>query len=242
MDKVLVVAADVHAKTVVALRAEGLAKPVIWRFENTRKGRAAVIAELRSAQGRGERVVFGYEASSCGYVLHDELSGAGIEVYVLAPHRIARSAKEKKNKTDTKDAVLILDALRSHLFAAKDLPAASVPDKQLRDDRELVRARDAVCANFTRAKVQIRGLLQRHGYEGAANGDWTRAQRRALEAYAARLSFGTRTALESLLRQLDEADAELKRLNQALAQLASTVRYEKQIRALTALPGVSAPA
>src|SRR5207249_3804926 len=106
-----------------------------------RIGRQKLIAILKAkaAQWGGARMAVVYEASGQGFILHDDLTAAGIECYVLAPTRIERSSKLKRNKRDKSDAERLLDIVRGHILAGTELPAVWVPDAQTRDDRETVR-------------------------------------------------------------------------------------------------------
>jgi transposase len=45
-----------------------------------------------------------YEASGNGFILCDELKKAGMESHVIAPNKIERSSKQKRNKNDDRDA------------------------------------------------------------------------------------------------------------------------------------------
>jgi hypothetical protein len=67
----------------------------------------------------------------------------------------------RKNKTDDKDAEMILDEVRAYLLAGRPLPSVWVPDHQTRDDREPVRLRLQVAQQRARIKNQIRTLAKR---------------------------------------------------------------------------------
>jgi transposase len=61
-------------------------------------------------------VVVAYEASSHGFILCDELRAAGFLCHVLAPTKIERSIKQKRNKNDDRDAERLLDIVRGHYW------------------------------------------------------------------------------------------------------------------------------
>jgi len=119
MDKVLMIGADVHDENVLTKFAVGRGAMATRCFRNNRKGRQGLLRFFQEWAERvgARRLVFGYEASCCGYVLRDELVAAGIECYVLAPNKIERSPMQRRRKTDEKDAERILEVLRGFALA-----------------------------------------------------------------------------------------------------------------------------
>ena len=120
-------------------------------------------------------MVMAYEASSCGFVLSDEAEAAGIGCWVLAPTKMEKSVEQRKHKNDDHDAVDVLEKLRAHILAGNRLPTVWVPDRQTRDDRELIRARLELADKVSALKSQIQMLLKRHGVEKPAGlgSGWT---------------------------------------------------------------------
>jgi transposase len=189
------------------------------------------------------RIVFGYEASCSGYVMRDDLVAAGIECHVLAPSKMARSPAQRRRKTDEKDAERILEVLRGFVLAGNRLPAVWVPDRQTRDDREAVRARVDLAEKSTGVKSQIQMLLKRHGIEKpeGMGKNWMQDHRRWLAKLGGEespLGYGARTALNTLRRQLEALEEEIRSLNRALKPLGESPRYASQVERLTALKGV----
>jgi transposase len=218
-------------------------------FRSDGGGRKALIAFLQEqAKAAGDaEVVLAYEASGMGFGLYDELSAVGIRCHVLAPSKMKRSPKERKNKTDEKDAQLILEVLRGHYLAGNKLPEVWVPDHQTLDDREVVRARLEAKRKSTLVKRQIVTLLKRKGVvrpakkEGKAVGHWTKEGRRWLEALYEcdePLGPGARVSLGSLLRQLKSLEDEVAKLDEAVEELSGTERYVESVKKLTPLEGV----
>ena len=134
------VGCDLHQETLVNRIAVGQGPSYRKVMANTRAGRASLIAFLKkeSARHGGAPIVFGYEASGQGFVLHDQLQAAGIECYVLAPTKMEASIKGKRNKNDDRDAERVLRCLRAYKLAGEALPSVWVPDVRTRDDREIV--------------------------------------------------------------------------------------------------------
>jgi transposase len=244
MDQPIMVACDLHDNTMLLLNAQGREKPVKRSVKNTREGRAKLIADLQ-AQSRAAgnaRVIFAYEASGQGFGFYDELTAAGIECHVLAPTKIVRSAKQKKQKTDEKDAELILEILRAHILAGNKLPAVWIPDPQTRDDREIVRARLDAADKATALKAQIKGLLKRNQLarpDGLGKG-WTRRYWAWLRHLCKEPTggLGLRETLASLMRQLEFMQKEIDRLELTMGKLSETPRYAAAVGELTKLQGV----
>lgn len=244
MDQPIMVACDLHDKTMLLKIARGRERAEKRNVKNTAADCAKLVADLqeRSRAAGGARVVFAYEASGQGFGLYDELTAAGIECHVLAPTRIARTPQQKRQKTDEKDADQIMDLLRGHLLAGNALPSVWIPDPQTRDDREVVRARLDAVDKATALKSQVKCLLKRNRLprpEGLGKA-WTRlfwAWLRQVRDDAAHGS-GLRAALASLLRQLEFVEKETQRLDVAVAALAATPRYAPVVAELAKLHGV----
>jgi len=248
MKQYICVGADVHDRSLVLKMALGLNPPKLMRFGNTPAGRGGMILELRrqSEAAGGAEVAVAYEASGQGFGLYDELSEAGIHCHVLAPTRIARSPRQKRDKTDERDAEQLFQLVRGHVLAGNDLPTVWIPDVRTRDDRESVRARLDATAKLTRIKTQIRCLLKRNQVrrpEGMGNG-WTREYRAWLQSLSESREAsavpgpGGRVALGSLLRQMELLEAEISELDQTVERLSRTPRYAGALKELDSLAGV----
>jgi transposase len=116
---------DVHDETLVLKMAVDRLEPELRTVENTASGRAQWVRELgeRSRRAWGAKVVLVYEASSQGFGLHDELVEAGFGCHVLAPTKIARSSRDRRQKNDGHDAQGLLELLRGHVLGGNELPA-----------------------------------------------------------------------------------------------------------------------
>jgi transposase len=236
--------ADLHDNTIVATIAQNAEAPVARTYENTRKGRDGMVRDMKKI-GEGledVRFVVAYEASSQGFGLYDDLVDAGVECYVLAPTKIARSIRQKYSKNDDLDAQHILELLRGHLMAGNALPAIWVPDKQTRDDREIVRARLDAAEKLTAVKTQVQTLLKRNGirqpFEAGRRTKKYRAWLKGLTAGATPLRFGARHTLASLMRQLEFLESEIETLNGLVETLSQDARWAEGVDELIKIPGV----
>jgi len=247
MSNVIMIGCDLHEESLMLKLAKGQETPETRLWKNTARDRQRMIADLRKrAKAAGHaRVVFAYEASSAGFGLYDQLTEAGFEAYVLAPSKIPTSTRQKKEKTDEKDALVLLNLVRAFVLAGNPLPAVWVPDAQTRDDRELVRTRLDVSVKIGLLKNQVKSLLKRNQVRRppGLGKSWTRGFRRWLlqslvERVESPLYAGARHALASLLRQLDFLEKEQERLDAAVSALVDAPRYLEAVHELARLSGV----
>lgn len=213
-------------------------------LRTNRKGRSRLFEQVkrRAAESGGAKIVMAYEASSCGFVLSDEAEAVGIACRVLAPTKMEKSVEQRKHKNDDRDAEDVLEKLRAHVLAGNRLPTVWIPDRQTRDDRELIRARLDLTEKQTQAKAQIQMLVKRHGVEkpsGLGSG-WTKGYRQWLKGLSESesLGWGSRHALSSLLRQLESIEAEVQTMEKPLEQLADEPRHQAIIAELRQECGV----
>ena len=245
MNKFILTGCDLHDKTMLLKIAVGQDTPVKRSFTNDVDGRKTMIADLkkRAKECGVERIIFAYEAAGLGFGLHDELKENGIICHVLAPSKMARSPKHRRGKTDEKDAEHILEILRGHYLAGNKLPSVWIPDKQTRDDRELVRARLDTQEKSVVVKCQVQTLLKRNSVRPSTSlgGAWTKTHRAWLKALSEcdePLAFGARQNLASLLRQMDSLETEIITLDKEIAKLSQAKRYAKSVKKLIKMKGV----
>jgi transposase len=238
------VGCDSHDKTLVTKIALNLEPATKKTFSATRAGRSRFIeylSELSQKEG-GAAVAVAYEASGNGFILCDAIRSAGFECHVLAPTKIERSTKQKKNKNDDRDADRLLEIVRGHYLAGNRMPAVWVPDAQTRDDRETVRTRQDLGQKQTAVKTQVQMLLKRNGLEKpeGIGTNWSKRYREWLKGLidSEGVGIGTRTALASLLRQVEFIEAEIQQLDAAVQQLAETPRWKPIADALMQEVGV----
>jgi transposase len=236
----IMVGCDLHDKSMLLKIAVGQAKPLVRSWGTDGPARRAMIRDLlgRAQQAHGGRIVFAYEACGFGFGLHDELSAAGIEAYVLAPSKMARSAKHRRGKTDERDAQALLDLVGAHVLAGVAMPSVWVPDLATRDDRELVRRRLSVAEDGAAAQTRIRWLLKRYGIESVPSSctlDYWHQLGRLVEA---RRPSGASSALASLMRQTEWLWQETQRLDDEVLALSRAPRYAAVVAALRRHKGV----
>lgn len=242
MSKCIMVGCDLHDRNMLLRYSVGNAEPEQVSFPNTEGGRARMIALLLNLAEKhnAKRIVFAYEASGQGYGLCDLLHDHGIECYVLSPTHLPKTAKSRKQKTDAKDAQMLLEQVRGFVLAGNPLPVVWTPPQRLRDDRELIRARVDAADETTRIKLQILSMLKRRGI---VKPDWytTRWGKRFVKwvrEVAMSLDAAVAPVLESLVDRYELYHTEQAKLDKAIKQLSQTDRYQVACVELRKLPGV----
>lgn len=238
MSKRTYVGLDVHLNSIVA----------VWRRAGeierrmTVKGTAEGLKGLMKAVNDGEAWA-AYEASSCGWEVHDVLTSWGWKVSVLAPTHIAKSVRGRKRKTDVEDARVILNVLMVHGELGAKLPGVWIPGAQIRQDREVVRRRLALGERLSDTKNGIVSLLRMHGVKRPEEikTAWTRkheAWLRGLTGEGSAVPRMVRSALASQLRELEFLERENEQLQQEVEVLAEEPRYQVAVRKMTEQDGV----
>jgi transposase len=241
------VGCDAHVKNLLLRYAVDRGKPQQRSCANTRAGRGAMIRWLGELARRheGATIHFAYETSCVGFVIYDELKAAGVDCIVVPTTRIPRSAHQRRNKCDVKDAQYLLDLLRGHVLAGSELPRVWVPDLDTRDAREVVRGRLRTAQRLTATRNEVFGLLKRTGVErpkGVSRSNWTVSHWRWLESLVAAdgpLGSGGRVRLGSLLAQIRMLESEQSYFDEHIAALAAEPRYAAAAEAMRAVKGVS---
>ena len=242
MSEIIMVGCDLHDRSMLLRYATGLGEPQQMTCSNTAEGRERMIKKLLSHrdQHQAAKCVFAYEASGLGFGLADELELNGIECHVLSPTHLPKTPKGAKQKTDVRDAQMLLEQLRGHVLAGNALPTVWTPPHRLRDDRELVRARIDAGEELTRVKLKVLSLLKRRGISLPENYQckWSKAFVRWLHETAAVLCDETRVVVEQLANRYELYRKEIGSLDKAIRTLSQQPRYKVPHRTLREIPGV----
>lgn len=244
MSKISIVGCDLHDRSMVLCFAMDQESPQQKSFVNDRPGRLAMRTFLlEQAADRGAtRIVFVYEASGLGFGLCDFLREVGIECRVVSPAHLAKSAKQRRQKTDARDAEDLFEKARAHVLAGNKLPTVWTPPQVLRDDRELMRARIATAEDSTEVKLQILALLKRYGRElpevFRQHHNWTKKFLRWVAEEAAQLPAQVQPVLQCLLRRQQQLQDDLDCLEEHLQALSKSDRYRDPCQAVRKITGV----
>jgi transposase len=238
----MMVGCDLHYRSMLVFIAVGQGKATQKSFSNDELGRTLLIEWLReqAAKQGADRIVLAYEASGLGFGLYDFLFDHGIECFVLSPSKLPKTPKSAKQKTDAKDAQMLLEQLRGHLLAGNPLPIVWTPPQRLRDDRELVRARVDAADETTRIKFQILSTLKRYGIAKPAwyTPRWSGRFVKWLREKATAMDSVVASVLESLIERYELYQSTLTRFDREIKQLSKADRYKKPCQQLLELDGV----
>ncbi|MFO8010358.1 MAG: IS110 family transposase [Dehalococcoidia bacterium] len=176
-----------------------------------------------------------YEAGFRGFELNDRLTGDGWECVVTPPHMVTEE-KCQRNKNDTTDCRRLAKNLE-----AGDYRECFVPDKGLREDRQISRTYSQVQSDIVRMSNRIRRMLEFHGLDkGLPAGRWSgsgyaRLRQRLGEM---ELSRSLKFSLDLMFRELDSLREFKKELLQEMRSLAKSERYKESVELLTSAPGI----
>lgn len=237
----IMVGIDLHVKTIVCEIGAGKDTPLKRTFKNTTLGRDSLFQQIEQSKEKykTKSVLAAYEASGLGYILYDKFIGKGYQCAVLAPTEMKRSASDFKKKTDKKDAGYIYEIIRGHVLAGNQLHNIWIPDKELRDDRDIVRTDFDLGQKIVKVKVQIHALLKKNGIELIDSiENWSKGFFEWLDIVQKNESSGFSVNLSSLLRQLSFLQMERAVNEKELKLLTMKERYKKSCEALMGIPGV----
>jgi transposase len=176
-----------------------------------------------------------YEAGFRGFELHDQLVADGWECVVTPPHTVTEEKCQRK-KNDRTDCRRLAKNLEN-----RDYRRCFVPDKRLREDRQISRTCGQVQADITRVCSRVRRTLEFHGLDnGLPAGRWsgamyTRVRKRLGEI---EMSDSLRFPFEVMFRELEQLRQLKKELVLQLRKLARSDRYKGSVRLLMSAPGI----
>jgi transposase len=178
-----------------------------------------------------------YEASYCGFWIHNRLTELGIKSIIVNAGDIPTTNKEKVQKEDKRDSRKIAKCLRNG-----ELLPIYIPSQRNLEDRNLMRIRLMIAKDTRRIKNRIRSLLFFYGisvperFKDLTN-PWTNKYIQWIES----IDIIENNAKESLNILLTECKMlrsfDLETL-QKIRGLSQTDKYREQVRLLLTIPGI----
>lgn len=183
----------------------------------------------------GCKITVMYEAGFSGFGLHDQLVSDGWECIVTPPHTVTEEKCQSK-KNDRVDCRRLAKNLENN-----DYHVCFVPDKELREDRQISRTYGQVQADIKRVCNRIRRMLEYHGLDkDLPAGRWTPAMYIRVKFHLDELgiSASLRVSFQIMLRELEQLRELKKELLKQLHRLARSDRYKGDVELLQSAPGI----
>jgi len=177
-----------------------------------------------------------YEASFCGFWIHNKLINSGIKNIVVNPADIPTTDKERKQKEDKRDSRKIARSLENG-----ELTGIYVPDSCHLEDRAMVRLRGKIVGDLTRYKNRIKSLLYFHGIkfpeEFEKSSHWSKRFIKWIEEIKLTQPSGNQTK-NMLLRQANHLRTELLFITRQIKELSKTEKYKTNAELLSSVSGI----
>jgi transposase len=194
----------------------------------------------------GCRIHVAYEAGPHGYNLHDWIcgirkeSGVDVNVEIAPPAHVPKVPGKKSVKTDKRDSRDLIYAVEM-----KSFEAVVVPDRRRREERQVLRTRQALVEQRTQLENQIHGAIKFHGIQPPEGNAFTKKWLRPLRGgIAERDTTGclclALDALLSVLESIDKQIAILDRQVKRIIEEGACGETARKIRELTGIGDISA--
>jgi len=176
-----------------------------------------------------------YEAGFRGFELHDRLTSDGFDYIVTTPHTLTEE-KCNRQKNDRHDARRLAKNNEN-----EDYKACHVPDRELREDRQVSRLYGKVQADIVRVRNRIRKALEFHGLDtDLPPGKWQSRHYVELKAFLKGKDLGRSLAFtfKKMLEQLEYLRNQKKEILKELRRIAAEERYKGTVQILKSAPGI----
>jgi transposase len=227
-DAICWVGLDVHAtQTTVAVLDQGTGE--ISRAKLRGSPEQVVPGFMAGFEGR---VIGVYEAGPTGMGLARSARAMGIDVRVCAPGLIPRKPTDRI-KTDARDAERLVRQL-----AAGGLSFVRVPSEQEEALRDLVRAREDVRQDLSRARHRLSKMLLRRGLRYEIGSTWTE---RHID-WIVRLKFddlASRIVVGEYVNAVQQLTARRRDLEQTIEQLLPSAPFAQTAYRLRCFRGLA---
>ncbi len=189
------------------------------------------LGAIRQAlEGREKGTAVAVEATGNWYWIVDEIEQAGLEPKLVHPRK-AKLMMGMTNKTDKLDVHGLNQLQRNGT-----LPTVWIPPRELRELREITRARMVITKQRTRLKNRIQATLSKYGLASEEGSDpFGKRARECLEGVVQKLPLQTAQVTQMLLRQLDFVQSQIDELERKIREL---VQATVEMGWTKSLPGI----
>jgi transposase len=220
---------DVHKQTVAVSVADAGGGEVryLGNFPHTDDSFRKLVKQL----GRPSGLAFCYEAGPTGFGLCRLLRSLGCHAAVVAPSLIPRKSGARV-KTDRRDSLNLARQLR-----AGELTAIAIPGPDQEALRDLSRAREDAVYARQKMRQQLQAFLLRHSRRFEGKSSWTRKHWSWLRAQKFDHA-SQQIAFAEYIHAIEQADARVDRLTEALAAACDESPHRETVNALQSLKGI----
>ena len=177
-----------------------------------------------------------YEASFCGFWIHNKLIELGVKNIVVNPADIPTTDKERTQKEDKRDSRKIARCL-----ANGELQGIYIPDENNLSDRAMLRLREKLTGDLTRYKNRIKSQLYFQGIkfpeEFENSSHWSKRFIQWIEGLKFKHESGN-YSIGILLNQAKNFREALLALTSQIKKLSRTEIYKTNVELLTSVPGI----
>jgi len=199
--------------------------------ETSMPARYGVLKSFFKNNYPGCKIFVIYETGFKGFTLHDKLVADDYHCVVTPAHTVVEE-KSNRVKCDKKDARRLALNLEKG-----DYKVCHVPDKELREDRQISRTLIQVQKEITRCKNRIRKFFDFHGFdESFIAGRWYEREYNNLVEPS--LSEPLHCCYNLYREQLALFTDMKRRLRKELRRLSKKTRYKKLFKIFLSAPGV----
>ena len=229
-ESITIIAFDQHARTIVAaVLPPGDSTPVMHSLNADLPSIGRFVNRVR-AHGP---VRCCYEAGPCGFELQRFLSDRDVACDIIAPALIPRRTGDRI-KTDHRDARQL-----AVLYRAGALTPIHIPSRDEEAVRDLLRCREDIQSDLTRARHRLAKFLLRHDRRYT---DTTRAWGTRHAEWLHRVSWpllALQQTYTAYLRAVDEAGDRLHAVERELQAYVTEVAWADRVRRLRCFKGIS---
>lgn len=194
------------------------------------------LAEYLKRNFPGANYHSAYEASFCGFWIHNKLVEMGVKNIVVNPADIPTTDKERTQKEDKRDSRKIARCLENG-----ELEAIYVPSEEDIEDRALLRLRDRMSEDLTCYKNRIKMMLYFQGIklpgEFENSSHWSKRFIKWIEDVKLKKESGNQ-AKTVLLNQANNLRESLLTLTRHIKELSKTEKYKTNVELLLSVLGV----
>jgi transposase len=231
MESVTYVGMDVHKETIAIAVMQDDSRDIA--YERGIRNDVGKIKRFFTKLKEKESIILAcYEAGPTGYALYRQLTEMGIQCVIAAPSLLPRRPGDKI-KTDRRDAVLLVKALRN-----REITQVHVLNRSDEAVRDYLRMCEDLRGDLKRAKQRLLQFLLRLGFKyDSAKAYWTQAHRVWMKGVQFEHPL-QKTTFQELYTVVCEREEKIARFEEKIEELAAEERYEEKVSNLKCLKGI----